>query len=222
MRIFKTVAMLIMISALTATILFMPAGAEARKKSFKETPPPEIATQLKGLTAVSPQPQPSDIEPGLAVTYVFGKWRHLDDMPGPADPPDKESEPHKTGRPILKLDHQFGNGTVFDSGWSTGVGAHFSGMIRFPEAGDYTFQALSNDGVRVLVGGRIVVEDPAQHRDRVSVPVTVTIENPGWYSLDVKYYQRKGTAALRLLWQPPGASEFLPVPAEAYGHLKNK
>lgn len=220
MRFFKTVAVSVIAVVFAAAILFMPMNANAAKKGFEETPPPESPGQITGLKPVSPQPGPDNVTPGLAVTYVFGKWRHLDDMPGPADPPDKADDPHRSGPPILSLDHQFGSGSIFDSGRTCCVGAHITGLIRFPSAGEYQFQALSNDGVRVLVGGKVVVEDPAQHGDRLSVPSRVTIGESGWYSLEVKYYQRKGTGALRLLWQPPGSSEFQPVPADALGMLK--
>ena len=220
MRLFRTVAMLAFVSIIAAGILFTPIGADAKKKVFQETPPPEMPARITGVKPISPQPQPGNVAPGLNVTYVFGKWRHLDDMPGLDDPPDKQDEPHRVGRPILKLDNRFGSGQVFDSGRACCVGAHISGMIRFDKTGDYKIQALSNDGVRVLVGGQVVVQDPAQHRDRVSVPVTVNIETSGWYSLEVKYYQRKGTAALSLQWLPPGATEFLPVPEEALGRIQ--
>jgi hypothetical protein len=220
MRFFKSAATRTFFSVFAVAILLLSVSAEARKKGFQETPPPEISARVTGVKPVAPQPQPDQVESGLSVTYVFGKWRHLDDMPDPDDPPDKKDDPHRPGPPILKLDHEFGGGKVYDSGRICCVGAHISGMIRFTKAGDYRFRALSNDGARVLVGGQVVVEDPAQHRDRLSVPVTATIDNPGWYPLEVKYFQRKGTASFSLQWRPPGASEFQPIPADAFGRLK--
>ena len=40
---------------------------------------------------------------------------------------------------------------------------------------------------------------------------------PGWYSIEIDYYQRKGTAALRLKWTPPGGEESV-VPVEVFAH----
>jgi len=39
---------------------------------------------------------------------------------------------------------------------------------------------------------------------------------PGWYSVSITYFQRKGTAALKLYRQLPAASEFTLVPADVY------
>ena len=46
-----------------------------------------------------------------------------------------------------------------------------------------------------------------------------SIEEAGWYPMLIKYFQKKGTAALSLYWKPPGAAEFSVIPAEAYAHL---
>jgi len=48
------------------------------------------------------------------------------------------------------------------------------------------------------------------------------VDQEGWYDLRVRYFQRKGSAALSLLWQPPGQMDFTPVPAEAYGHNRSE
>ena len=50
-------------------------------------------------------------------------------------------------------------------------------------------------------------------------PVQATVAEPGWYPLDILYFERKGTSTLQLFWLPPGASgDRVLVPAEAFGH----
>jgi hypothetical protein len=157
------------------------------------------------------------LEPGLAVVYREKWYKDVDEM---TDDP-KALEGWRYGKPILYIDHQFGKGEVFTSGQTRKVGVRMTGFIRFPEPGTYSFRAYANDGIRVYVNGKRVVDDPMLHLggDRFSDVMTYTVPEAGWYPLLVKYYQKKGTAALSLQWMPPGAADFTPIPAEAYAHL---
>lgn len=93
-----------------------------------------------------------------------------------------------------------------------------SGYLHFSRKGIYDLQALSNDGVIMYVSSKLAIEDPEQHSDRLSNIAHVTIDTPGRYPVVIEYFQRKGTAALKLLWQVPGSKEFVVVPKSAYSH----
>lgn len=154
------------------------------------------------------------LEPGLAVRYWDVFVRHVDELP-------REQSllvQSRAGRPLPYLDHRFGTGEVFDSGTNRGVGLEITGFIRLDQAGRYHFQTLSNDGVRVYLDGRTLIDDPGQHSDQLSAVAERTVTQPAWYPLGLRYFQRKGTAALALYWQPPGAVGLQPVPPEAFGH----
>jgi len=153
--------------------------------------------------------------PGLAVIYVTHFMeRHLDQLPsGPALA--KKGTP---GKPIAFLNHRFDNSPVFGSGQNQGVGMELNGLIRLATIGPYRFKALSNDGLRVYIGGHLILNDPDVHGDRFCGPATLSVDQAGWYDIKVRYFQRKGTAAISLQWQVPGDQDFVPVPAEAYGH----
>lgn len=156
------------------------------------------------------------LQPGLMPRY-FAKFMARDVRELPGD----EDSPLKTwlGAPIPQLDHQFGEGEVFGSGLSRGVGVRMRGAIHFPLAGTYAFQAFSNDGIEMFLGEMLVLSDPLQHSDRLSKESTVEILVPGWYPVRIDYFQRKGTAALQLFWIPPESGTRAIVPAEAFGHL---
>lgn len=126
------------------------------------------------------------------------------------------------GAPILELNHSFGKGEVFASGASRGVGIRMRGYLQFDQSGEYTVQALANDGIIVRIDGVEVLSDPMQHSDRLTDASRLTIAVPGWYPLEIDYFQRKGTATLKLLWQPPGSDAQVPIPAGAYGHIPNR
>lgn len=165
--------------------------------------------------ALSPAPS---LIPGLTVLYFLDFFAsHIDQLPSGTAAIQKG----KPGKPILFLDRNFSNQNIFDSGQSSGVALELNGLIRLSPAGSYRFKALSNDGIRVYIGGRMVLDDPDVHGDRFCGPTTVTVDQEGWYDLKVRYFQRKGSAALSLQWQPPGQKDFTPVPAEAYGHNRS-
>lgn len=122
------------------------------------------------------------------------------------------------GKPVEQLNHQFGKDKVFGSGTNRGVGMRLNGYLNFQDPGVYAMQALSNDGIVMSIAGNIAISDPEQHSDRFSNIAHISIDQPGWYQVDIEYFQRKGTAALKLLWRSPGTETFVPVPKHAYAH----
>jgi PA14 domain len=93
---------------------------------------------------------------------------------------------------------------------SPGFAARWTGRIDPPQTGTYRLRTVSDDGVRLWVGGRLVVDNWTNHgatEDEASVelaagrPVDVRLE----------YYQGSGGAVIRLRWtRPDGATETLP------------
>lgn len=125
----------------------------------------------------------------------------------------------RPGNPISQLNHQFGKDElVFDSGEKTGIGMVMTGYLYLAEHGTYKFQALANDGIEFVLDGKLLFEDPKVHKDRLSPIGIADIPAGGWYPLSIRYFQRKGTATLKLYWQPPGATEFSIIPEEIYAH----
>ncbi len=156
------------------------------------------------------------LQKGLSVIYYLEYFeRSLNSLP------EGQSASYiiKKGKPITELNHQFGQDEVFDSGTNRGVAMRMNGYIVFDKEGEYQLQALSNDGVVVMVGGQTLISDPEQHSDRLSNIGHISIDQPGHYPTLIEYFQRKGTAVLKLLWKTPGSSDFVPIPANAYAHL---
>ncbi len=166
-------------------------------------------------------PQPSQsldtsfLKPGLAVLYFKHAFvRDLDNLPQG----EKAREKGWSGDPIPYLNHQFGRSFIFDSGTNRGIAMEMSGFIRLDKPGTYGFQANTNDGFRLYIDGRRLIDDPSWHSDRLSPVAQLVIAKPGWYSLRLRYFQRKGTASLQLYWSPPGQDTFAIVPAEVLAH----
>lgn len=160
-----------------------------------------------------------NISPGLSVIYLEKLYRRVSQMPDAA----RAKTMGKPGKAILQLNHKAGKeGLVFDSGKNKGVGMILTGYLHLNTAGQYRFQALSNDGIECILAGKQLFEDPGVHKDRLTPVGIVDVPAAGWYPLSIRYFQRKGTSALKLYWQPPGASGFSIIPPEIFAHSNNR
>ncbi|MBO0335080.1 hypothetical protein J0X12_15770 [Sneathiella sp. CAU 1612] len=172
------------------------------------------AETFTGLKPASPQPDPANLKPGLAVTYYGVKVdsiRELEENMGYMD--------GKPGAPIPMLNYQVGAGNVLTSNSNDMVGAIIKGFIKMEQPGRYVFMVHSNDGVWVAIGDKLIYEDPDVHADRFSDEIVVEISEPGWYPIHIKYFEKKNTSTLELYWEAPGFGEMDYVPAEVFGHI---
>jgi hypothetical protein len=168
-----------------------------------------VAGAAQAQQRANPQPKDDQLQPGLAVGYSYGYVQQLREIRTPAK---------RDGAPLMQLNHA-GDGNVLTTTYTEGVQADIQGFIKLDAPGAWTFEVMSNDGVRVTLGGKKILEDDFIHSDRMSKPATVEVKEPGWYQLNVLYFQRKGTYALELHWQKPDGTKEI-VPASAYAHLK--
>ncbi len=160
------------------------------------------------------QPDPGDLTAGLAVDYYFNIFNFIDEVREWA-----QLQPAQPGEPLQALDYSVGSDNVLTSNRADGVGAIIAGLINFPTGGAYTLAAKSNDGVELTIGGETILSDPTVHADRFSNLVTVEITEPGWYPLDLIYFEKRNTATLELYWATPdgdGALNFIPPTAFAH------
>lgn len=180
------------------------------------------AASFTGIAPMSPQPSADAVSPGLAVEYINQKFYTLQEIYNAKVAPVR-GEPIPILDQLSKIDPLTDEPVkgikVLTSDRSMLVGAFIRGMIHFKEAGDWTLYLVSNDGVRFWVGGVKLWEDPEIHWDRESDPLELVIPDAGWYEFKLDYYQKKGSAALQLLWTPPGGEKAV-VPAEALAHVE--
>ena len=179
-----------------------------------------LVTGCTGSRTMLDSKVPEDrLEPGLRVLFFNGMFDKVGEIP---DGDRAILEKGRPGAPISMIDHQFGENEVLDSGRNRGVGVQMKGYLLLDRKGLYEFQALSNDGIEVFVNGKSILIDPEVHPDRLSNVGSVAVQEPGWHTLMVKYFQRKGSAALTLYWKTPGNDAFEVIPARAYAHLPDE
>ena len=166
----------------------------------------------------NPQPDAAQLSPGLAVNYYYDYYEWVDELVSSVA--NRDPDP---GKPLPLLDYRTGTGKVLTSDKSDGVGAHITGYLHLDAEGEYSLVAMSNDGVRVVLGGVRIIEDPDVHSDQFSRIVNINVTQAGWYPLEVHYFEKKNTSTLKLLWRRPGSpadAEMTVIPAEYYAHMK--
>lgn len=177
-----------------------------------------LAACASDRAEVSSAPAPADIEPaaladGLSVRYVSATLNSIHELTEWLKYTQGED-----GEPLETLTYHMDKGSVLTSGQQDLVGAHISGYLHFDQPGAYRFQVTTNDGVRIQLGGALLHEDPKVGFDRTSEPVPVEMSKPGWYALEIWYFEKKGTATLDILWSRPGRGHFESITAEVLKH----
>jgi len=133
----------------------------------------------------------------------------------------------KKGKPG-KLTAEFYNGIEFDTLVSTdlrekidfdwndgvsrpkGVNQHyysirFSGEIETKESGLFTFLTTSNDGIRVVIDGKIIIENWTPHGATVDMG-EIELKANKKYKISVEYFQTLGGAITKLAWIKPSVA----------------
>jgi hypothetical protein len=117
-----------------------------------------------------------------------------------------------SGSPVLVREDAALN---FNWGWGSpapevnrdNFSARWDGSFWF-DAGRYTFTTLSDDGVRLFVDGRQVINSWYPMRGYRSATINLTA---GTHAVRVEYFERTGTAQIRASWQQVGVAPTTPV-----------
>jgi hexosaminidase len=93
-------------------------------------------------------------------------------------------------------------------------GARFTGYVRVPSDGVWTFRLTSDDGSRLWIGDRLVVDGDGPHTSEERVGAMAL--RAGWHAIRVDYFQAGGGRALSLRVLGADGAE-VPVP-DAFRH----
>ncbi|NGM84866.1 glycosyl hydrolase [Paenibacillus sp. 7124] len=91
----------------------------------------------------------------------------------------------------------------------------WQGRLKAPGTGSYTIKAIADDGVRVWIGGKLVIDNWALQND-VPRAGTIKLKENTFYDIKVEYFENKGKADIKLLWQGPGRPEEVIPPKELF------
>jgi glucose/arabinose dehydrogenase/endonuclease YncB( thermonuclease family) len=157
--------------------------------------PPPTATRTPAGATATPTPTPA----GATATPTV-----------PAGPAGLKGEYYDnadlTGLVLTRVDPQV------DFAWGAGspdprVGpdtfsVRWTGWVQAERAEAYTFFTTSNDGVRLWVDGRLLVDDWTDHAPTEDAG-TLALQ-PGWYAVRLEYYEGVGTSTISLAYSSPG------------------
>ena len=108
------------------------------------------------------------------------------------------------------------NGEVVSAAGAGFWSVRHQGYIEAPITGRVELWTLSDDGVRVWVDGRKVIDNWNDH-DATWNRATLELERGQRLPIRIEYYQRAGGATLQLAWQWDGQPR-VPVPREYLWH----
>lgn len=93
--------------------------------------------------------------------------------------------------------------------------ARWSGEFYVPRSGDYRFVTLSDDGIRVKVGGETVIENWAPHRSTRDATKRIALKAGTWVPFSVEYYQVDEAALAMFAWITPEADDLFAAAVKA-------
>jgi glucose/arabinose dehydrogenase len=117
-------------------------------------------------------------------------------------------------RTDANINFAFGNGSPAASIAADTFSARWTGKITSTKTGTHTFYAQSDNGVRVWVNGKLIINNWTSHALREDVG-TISLTAGVKYDIKVEYFENFGSATMKLLWSAPGISKQV-VPASAF------
>lgn len=86
---------------------------------------------------------------------------------------------------------------------ATDFSARWTGYLKPPSTGWYTFWTVSDDGVRLWIDDKNIIDKWTVHAARLDYG-SIQLEGGQMYAVKLEYFQAKGAAKIRLSWSPPG------------------
>lgn len=109
------------------------------------------------------------------------------------------------------------NGNKGDEQFAT---ARFTGKLNVEKAGDYTFYGWGDDGFRIWIDGKLVIDFWVQEWEKEQTSKKVSL-NEGLHDVKIEYLQGWGGAVMKLSWESVNANIAKEViPEKAFYHAK--
>jgi beta-glucosidase len=110
-----------------------------------------------------------------------------------------------SGQPLVTridatIDFNWGDGSPDKAIPVDNFSARWTGFVTPAASGRYTFRAMTDDGARVFLDGKLVIDDWIDHGPSTQ-SFTTTLEAGRKYSITMEYYEHGGGAVARLGWE---------------------
>jgi len=160
------------------------------------------------------KPDAKDLKPGLLGEYFDFAGDAVEDFPNlPADK-----------KPALKLiDKQINFDSTSEELGQSKLSDHFyvrwTGVLRVAKAGKYKLFIESDDGSRLFVDGKMLIDNNGLHgMEEKDGEVEL---KAGDHPIKLEYFENEGEAGMKLSWETEGVAKEI-VPASALFHVADK
>ena len=102
-------------------------------------------------------------------------------------------------RTETELNHDWGQGSPDPAVNADRFSARWTTSVNLLEEGTYRFTTVSDDGVRVWVGGEQLIDNWTVHAEEIDV-ATVLLDS-GAYDVVVEYFENTGVANITFTWE---------------------
>jgi alpha-L-fucosidase len=140
------------------------------------------------FTKINPLPSVNVEKPesGIKYKYFEGKWESLPDF-----------------KSLQEIEHGIlANISLEPKKSPNYFGFEYSGYIKIPEDGIYTFYIASDDGSRLYIGDTLLVDNDGQHA--IVEKEDKTALSKGYHSISVTFFEKSGGEDLRVYFKGPG------------------
>lgn len=87
---------------------------------------------------------------------------------------------------------------------SDNFSVRWTGQVEAPVTGAYTFATQSDDGVRLWVDGKLLVNNWSNHSSTRNQATAVTLTAGRKYDIQMEYFEGVGNSVIKLRWAYPG------------------
>lgn len=151
------------------------------------------STATISITAVNDTPimqtVSGDTGIGLAATYYISSW----DL---------------TGSTYNRVDStiNFSNNFNVPGYNSDNFSVRWTGQVKAPVTGAYTFSTVTDDGIRLWINDNLIIDNWTVHGSTTDTASAVTLTGSTLYSVKMEFYERGGGEVAVLRWSYPGQS----------------
>ncbi len=112
-----------------------------------------------------------------------------------------------SGKPILLrtdpwIDSNWEKGASVTGLGSTDFSVRWTGLLTPPESGEYVLAVTGDDGYRLYLDDKLVIDHWSQHVSETRQIIT-SLSADIAYTIKLEYFQGQGGANIELLWEPP-------------------
>lgn len=101
-----------------------------------------------------------------------------------------------------RIDFNWGTDSPAPEVAADGFAVRWSGQILISQTGKYVFRAIADDGVRLWVDGKLLINDWTSHSAR-EFSGSIDLQGNRTYSIRLEYFEQTGTASVQLAWTTP-------------------